>query len=356
MGFRWSKNRAGNYAYACTRVKSRKYFLLGKDTYPRMLMMDLAEIGRFIGEGQYRKEVDELSSKFSGVDLIENATYLNMARSFRDILGFTEGELNEMLRHYLARWDIWNMITVMRAKSFGASWEEVTEDLVPAGAFDLAFFAALFGCANMDEMVEQIRHAQPGDELALGKLLQGGGRPSLADIENTMDREYYTALLRSVPGNSPADRLFRRYIATEIDIVNLKTLFKLKFEGVALEKVSELMIPGGQELPPAALNKLAATENFESFQNELAGSKIFERIREPAGKAKDTGSLNDVLLALDRELVGKAHQFSHLYPLSVLPVIDYLLRKRIEVDNLRTIARGKQSGLPEEDIRSLLVL
>jgi V/A-type H+-transporting ATPase subunit C len=39
-----------------------------------------------------------------------------------------------------------------------------------------------------------------------------------------------------------------------------------------------------------------------------------------------------------------------------LPIIDYRLRKKIEVDNLRSIARGKQSGLPEEDIRSLLVL
>ena len=35
MALRWSKNRAGNYAYACTRVKSRKTFLLGKETYLR---------------------------------------------------------------------------------------------------------------------------------------------------------------------------------------------------------------------------------------------------------------------------------------------------------------------------------
>jgi V/A-type H+-transporting ATPase subunit C len=261
-----------------------------------------------------------------------------------------------MLRSYLARWDVWNMITVMRAKSFGASWEEVAEDLVPAGAFDLAFFLSLYNCANMDEMVELIMRAQPGDDLALGKLLHGGGRPALADIENTMDREYYTALLGSVSGNTPADRLFRRYIATEIDIVNLKTIFKLKFEGVSLEKVSELLIPGGQELPHAVLTKLAATESFDTFLNELAGAKIFEGIRDAAGRVKALGSLNEVLLALDRELVRKAHQFSHLYPLSILPIIDYLLRKKIEVDNLRTIARGKQSGLPEEDIRSLLVL
>ena len=355
MALRWSKSRAGNYAYACTRVKSRKTFLLGKETYPRMMVMDLAEIGRFMGEGQYRKEVDELSSRFSGVDLIENATYLNMARSFRDVLNFTEGQLHDMLRSYLARWDVWNAKTVMRGKSFGAGWEEVSEELVPAGALDVAFFSSLFNCSTMEEMVELLVRAAPGEELSLGNLLHGGGRPSLADIENAMDRGYYAALLGSVHGNSPADRLFRRYIATEIDIVNLKTLFKLKFEGVSLDKVQELLIHGGQELPVAALTKLAAAESFETFLGELAGTRMFEGIRDAAGRVKDHGSLNEVLLALDRELAARARQFSHLYPLSVLPVIDYLLRKKIEVDNLRAIARGKQSGLTEEEIKSLLV-
>ena len=30
-----------------------------------------------------------------------------------------------------------------------------------------------------------------------------------------------------------------------------------------------------------------------------------------------------------------------MYPLSVLPIIDYMIRKKIEVDNIRIIARGK---------------
>ena len=346
----------GNYAYACTRVKSRKTFLLTKDTYPRMLMMDLSEIGRFLGEGQYRREVDELSSRFSGVDLIENATYLNLARTCREVLDFTRGELNDMLRHYLNRWDVWNIKTVMRGKSFGASWEEVSEDLVPAGAYDLRFFSAMFGCASMEEMADQVRRADPGGENPLGKLLASGGKPSLAEIENALDRHYYIALMGSVPPGVQANRLFRRYISAEIDTVNLKTLFKLKFENVAMEKVAELLVPGGEELGPAELGRLAGAEGFDAFLAELASARIYEGIREAAGRVRSSASLNEVLLALDRQLAGRARQFSHLYPLSVLPIIDYLLRKKVEVDNLRSIARGKQSGLPEEDIRSLLVL
>jgi V/A-type H+-transporting ATPase subunit C len=45
----------GNYAYSCARVKAKKRFLLSKDTYSRMLVMDVYEVGRFLGETQYRE-------------------------------------------------------------------------------------------------------------------------------------------------------------------------------------------------------------------------------------------------------------------------------------------------------------
>ncbi len=44
------------------------------------------------------------------------------------------------------------------------------------------------------------------------------------------------------------------------------------------------------------------------------------------------------------------------YPLSILPVLSYMLLKKIEVDNLRIIARGKESGMEVEDIREQLVI
>ena len=67
MVFKGSEGGTGNYAYACARVKARKSQLLPRETYPRLLNMELSQIGRFMGEGQYRKEVDELASRHSGV-------------------------------------------------------------------------------------------------------------------------------------------------------------------------------------------------------------------------------------------------------------------------------------------------
>jgi len=40
----------------------------------------------------------------------------------------------------------------------------------------------------------------------------------------------------------------------------------------------------------------------------------------------------------------------------VLPIIDFMIRKKIEVDNIRIIARGKESGLDVDHIKDLLVV
>ncbi len=47
---------------------------------------------------------------------------------------------------------------------------------------------------------------------------------------------------------------------------------------------------------------------------------------------------------------------SYLYPLSILPVLDYLLKKEREVRNLRAIVRGKQTGPSNEKIEELVVV
>jgi len=356
MGLFRAERKAGNYPYACARVKSRKAFLLTRDNYPRLLVMDLPEISRFIGEGQYRKEVDDLSGRFSGVDLIEAATYLNLARTYHDLLKFTLGELREMVGSYINRWDLWNLKTVIRGKTYGAPWEEVSDDLIAAGAFDKSFFSTLFTCAGLQEMAELFQKATHEPDSGFLKLLRAGGQPSLADIENILDKEYYSTLLKSVPETVPANKLFLKFLKAEIDVVNLKTLFKLKFENTPSEKIPEYLVQGGDELTSRVLGRLAATENFAAFLSELEGLKVYEAVREAAAAAKEAGSLNRVIRDLDRHLMARAKEFSHLFPLSVLPIIDYLLRKKIEVDNLRIIARGKQSGLPEDVIRDLLLM
>ena len=68
------------------------------------------------------------------------------------------------------------------------------------------------------------------------------------------------------------------------------------------------------------------------------------------------GRLSGLTIALDKALARTAEKFGRYYPLSVLPIIDYLVRKKVEMDNIRIIARGKEMGLSNEVMEELLVI
>lgn len=349
------RRQRGNYPYVTARVKAKKSHLLTKDNYPKLLMMDLNEISRFIGETQYNTEMTELASRYSGVNLIELGTSKNLARTYTDIIGFTKGELKDIVVAYLLRWDYWNIKTILRGKSSGASLEEIQEDLVPAGSLSEEYLLSLVGKEGIPEVLESLEKVQgiilPED---LKASLEKG--ENLAVVEDYLDRQYYTRLLESFEPKGKAKKLFLLFIEQEIDITNLRTLLKLKNAGLSVDRIRPYLIEGGHDLDMKELTRLASAESFDAMVDELAKLPFYAELKEGLDKAKQTGSLNDVNLSLQKYLVKQSEKFSHLYPLSVLPVIDYIIRKKIEVDNIRIIARGKATGMDTDTIKKLLVM
>jgi len=354
MNLRWGRHK-GNYSYACARVKAKKSLLLTKDNYPKIMMMDLNEIGRFLGETQYKVEMAELAAKHEGVNLIELGTAKNFARINTQILSFCEGDLRETVEKYLARWDAWNVKTILRGKFSGATSEEVQEELIPSGALSEEYLNYLFTLESVNDILEDVKKkaglALPDD---VRSAYEATG--TLGPIEDYFDKVYYQQLIAQLEGGSKADKLLLTFVRKEVDTVNLLTLLKLKRDKVPLDKVGIYFIEGGQELPVKELLRLAGTDSLEQMIGELGKLSFYEAIREDLEIVKTRGSLTEIGLALRTVLSKQSDRFGHVYPLSVLPIVDFLIRKKNEVDNIRVIARGKQSGLGVEQIKKLLVV
>ncbi|QLH74879.1 MAG: ATP synthase A1 subunit C [Methanomassiliicoccales archaeon] len=354
MALLWGRNK-GNYSYACARVKAKKSLLLTKDNYPKLLMMDLNEIGRFLGETQYEVEMAELASKYDGVNLIELGTARNLARVNRQIISFCTGDLKETVEKYLGRWDYWNIKTLLRGKFSGATKEEVQEELIPSGKLSEEYLNHLYSLDTINDILEDIRKRAnivlPDD---VRSAFETSG--TLGPIEDYLDKLYYQDLIGQLEKGSKADRMLLSFVRKEIDNVNILTLLKLKRDKVPVDKVGTYFIDGGQELPVKELIRLASTETMDQMISEMNKLSFYEDIKEELETVKQKGSLTEVGLALRKIQAKQSERFGHVYPLSVLPIIDYMIRKKIEVDNIRVIARGKQSGLDVEQIKKLLVV
>jgi V/A-type H+/Na+-transporting ATPase subunit C len=347
--------KGGNYAYATTRVKARKAFLFPRDTYLKLLQMTVPEINRFIEESKYKQEIDELANRHSGIDLVEYALNLNLAREMNDILGFCQGELKTLMGSYLMRWDVWNIKSILRGKFSGATDDEIRETLVPAGGLRLAQLQELIKKPGIPEVVDGLTGT------IFYKPLQDAmdaynKTHTLAELENSLDRAYYANITSLSTPNSKANELFITFVRREIDFTNLRSLFRLKRAGMESDKIMGYMLPGGAKLRLDDLRKLAQTPGFEEFVSVLKEYPYWGDLGDAVEKYRETGSLNAVEIALYHGQIAFAEKISHLYPLSITPILGYAIRKTVEVNNIRTIARGKEMRLSDDAIKSQLVI
>ena len=345
--------RKGNYPYAVARVRGKKRLLISEDDYSRMMMMELAEISRFLGETNYQKEMAELGGRFEGVDLIEHSTYRSMARNFRSILDLSQGELKEMISAYLTRWDYWNVKVILRGKSFGADMESIKEDLVPAGNMEEEYLDKLRSLDCCEDIITELERklGTKFPQAAVDAYRQLG---KLTGIEDYLDKLYYERLLESISPTSRPKRLFRNFIQREIDIVNLETILMLKMDNVCADDIMRYVVEGGLQIDRNLATQLANAEDSQAMTADLTNLDFYEDIK--SALESEDRSLRMVVDALRRYQIRKTEKFSHLYPLSVIPIIDYMVHKKLEVDNIRIIARGKVSGLDRETMKGLLVI
>ena len=340
----------GNYPYVTARVKAKKPKLLRKDDYLKLVQSSPADIARSLQEGHYKREVDELAAKYRGATLVEMATRLNLSRSYTDVAAYATGELQRLIQLYLQRYDVYNIKTVLRGKLSGARDEEIESQLIPAGTLKAEELAQLARLGQADEVIERLSKTLYGPLLRDG--LEGGRRENLAKVENDLDKLYYRTLIRAINPTSEPKRAFLNFVRLEADVLDLKTILRLRAGGV--EDATQFLVdPEGGALDGALATRLMRAAPDE-FVHEVEALPFGAHLAPALTLYFQDKDLNKVVLALDKALLADAQGFSRRYPLSLLPVVDFILRKKVEVENLRIIAAGKEHGLSDDTIRGLL--
>jgi V/A-type H+-transporting ATPase subunit C len=336
-----------SYAYANARVHVMRVRLFPKETYTKLLVMDLPEIARFIEESEYKAEVDELARTYSGIDLVEFATHLNLARTFRKLIEMTMGEPHDLIVEYLRRWDIWGIKTILRGKAYGASDEEILRILVPSGELSREYLQALVRKPSAEEVVDALKGT-----VYYNVIKDIDYAESSMKVEDELDKFYYARMVEVVP-RTASSLLYLKVIQMEIDVANLKTLFRLKNADISGSHVLQYIIPNGLYLTDKEIEKLAYAP-FDEFIEMLSKYRYWSAISDIV--TERIKSLSKIELRLDKYLNEHVWRISTSNPLTVLPMLGYMLSKDAEVDNIQAIVRGKEAGLSQEIIQSHLVL
>ncbi|MFW5928967.1 MAG: ATP synthase A1 subunit C [Halobacteriota archaeon] len=342
---------SSNFEYVCTRVRARKAKLFDEDDYRKLVRMSPNEIARYMEENGYDREINRLGARHSGVDLIEYALYDSMARTFHDIVGWSEGPLRSLVVDYLRKYDAWNVKTVLRGVYTDATEEEIRADLIPAGELSEEDLDGAVAADSVDSAVEAL-----GDTY-FSRALDGAmddyrDQGFLLPLENAVDRAFYTALVaEEAPQGSPR-AVYYDFLRSEIDLLNVRNA--LRVAGSPDVDVEDYYVEGGEMFGREELARLV--EDREELVEALRESTHGDDLSDALDMLEESDSLVEFDRALDELLMGFAQQMTYRNPLSIAPVIAYILAKEREVNNIRGIARGKEAGLSVEEIEREVVL
>jgi V/A-type H+-transporting ATPase subunit C len=296
--------------------------------------------------------MNDLGARHSGIELLEYATYMNMSKQFRSILESANGELKSMISAYLTKWDFENLKVVLRGRNYGLSPDKIREDLVIAGSLKEDDIERIMAAPSIEDVLT-IFKSKTGLSVSDEAIHLYKEENVLTRIEDELTIGYYKGVLDSITGKDRATNIFRTYIKYVIDLKNIETIMKFKMENVDGSLAADYFIPGGAQLDEKTFAQANAAPTIEAAFNELQSMKIFEELKTLLSQAPTVSLL---VLTMERFRLKMAIQVSHMYPLSVIPVVVYMIMKEDEVKKIRTVAHGINSGLDRDTIKNLLVI
>ncbi|WP_323674418.1 V-type ATP synthase subunit C [Halorubellus sp. PRR65] len=348
-----SSAQGANPEYVNARIRARRANLFGDEDYRKLLRMGPSEISRYMEESEYEAEMNALGSRHSGVDLIEYSLNRNLAENFEDILDWAGGGLYEQIASYLRKFDAWNVKTVLRGIYSDAPRDEVEADLIRAGEFDDRFLERLLDAQSIEGVVELLDGTIFGRGMAAA-FPEYEESDVLVPLENAADRAFYENLIAELGDYEPdsALALYAGFLKAEIDFRNARNALRLARSGADLDP-AEYHIAGGDLFSEGQLSSLVSSSS--ELVSVIRDSEYGDELGQALAELEDADSLIGFERALDAALQEYADHLSHVHPLSITPVLSYIIAKEREVDNIRAIARGREAGLSEDEIEKELV-
>jgi len=352
----------GDYGYGNARIRGMKADLLDRRAYETLLAAaSLEALIEALVATAYKEEIEAALVKHPGVECVAEGVRKNIARTTGSMIRFFDGRPQQLVGLLVSRWDLFNLIAILRGQARGVAAEEILATLVPAGALkdhELQELAKQPTVGATAQLMLSWRLPFAG-ALARSLRLAGG---DLALVETELHRIRFRDALAALRGDEN-DMLVRDVIETEIDTQNLSLLIRLSSLAdwrAALRArfgpadPAALLLDGGH-LSRRRLAELMAATDIEAMLRILEGTVYGPALQARLGEYRQGADAAVLERALDSHLLLKGARMFHRDPLGVAMAVGYLWAKSAEVANLRLIAQGKALGWSPDAVRQEMI-
>lgn len=344
-----------DYGYINARIRAMKSFLLKEEEYQEALRQDSPEefCAFLSGRPSYTNDLQEASS-LAAKSRYDEALRANLCRIFQKIIRFCSGEPKKMILVLLMYYDIYNLKAIIRGILNYKSKDEITQVLIPAGKWDLAFLSKLAELKGLKALAANIASGADSDlENGFAKLIRNYTPETPIEIlENSIDKFYFEKAAQYLSAGGVNAGILSGYLSLKVDFSNILS---------ALKKISQGTNTEFGIMPAGKLRK-DFFQDMLKYKSVESALKIFENSVYPwlAGEGLQLYQRRQKLSSLERLFKRKIFQYSlRLYrqgdPLSMSIPLGFINFKENEINNLRLIGESLYFGIPKDAIKNELI-
>ncbi|MGQ9718867.1 MAG: V-type ATPase subunit [Nitrososphaerales archaeon] len=344
------KPRSPELIYLITRVHGlRTHLFKPEDISSLSKASDLSVIVEALLKGDYAQDVSGIPfERMNAVSLTE-VFYKKLADRFNFLLKMTRGSLGRFFKDYAKRLEVENIKRILRAKH---GKEIITEELlVPIPReYTTVNFPAMIVAKDLEESVGILKetiYAPLIDSIELYKKYN-----TTLVFEGVLESIYFGELWRDVKKLS--DNEVKKRIGKEMDLKNLILILGLKAKNMPAELIEASLIKTYYKLNKRIASSLAK-ERAESIFDAVTRTyyrKYLSGLRDEIEK----GTISQIEHSVFNSLYHEDLKTMHEKPFKLVFVVSYLSLCEFEARNITTIATGRQLGLSEDKLKSILYL
>ena len=356
-----------DFGYGNARLRARKTQLLGRSDYEALLGKDVDGILGTLSSTAYGPEVEGALTRFRGARRLHEAVRVNLGRSLEEMRGFYAGEARQLVDILLSRWDLHNVVALLRGEAIRPHTEDALMYVYPVGALSDALarevarqneFAAAVG------LLIRWRLPDPDTAATLRDAWPNYERTeNLAALEHAVTAGWSARTTEALEANSADGQELRQFFERETNERNVLVALRLR-DAIERGELSSIpasdewgaYLPGGS-LRSERLDDAVRIPDMGAVANSLAAEGPGDRWRLPLERWAGGGNLLALQKALEERRISDAVTlFTRGDPLGVSVPIAYAVAKENEAKNLRLVAEGAARGLDPELVRSQIFI
>lgn len=351
-----------DYDYMNARVKGMSSHLLTSQFYEQVLAVpDQNLVVDSLLNSSYGPALREALAVGHGLPAVEDGLRRNLFETFAILRQLVPDGPRKLLEVQWRRWDIANIVTILRGKAAGIPAEEILPMLFPAGDLDDAQLGELANEPDVPAVTDSLTVWGVPLAFSLRRIIREHADPlELTTIETALAHEYFAWALTEAGGRDENHELIRGQIQWQIDLMNVMAALRtarqrLRAKEEPPEGYSPAPIPWGR-ISRSVLMRLQRCADLDEGMEILASTPFAPGVERGILAFGERGRLSIMERFLECVVIESGCRMFRADPLGIGVAAGYLWRKFNEFINLRILLRGKAYHRPAAAIREELLV